>query len=80
MHTVFVLPEYQGKGIGKKIVETLEKDESFLNANKVKVFSSITAVDLTAVDFYKKLGYHYKKGVFETDKQGLVKMEKQRQS
>lgn len=40
----------------KKIVETLEKDESFLNANKVKVFSSITAVD-----FYKKLGYHYKK-------------------
>ena len=32
LFTIFVLPEYQGKGIGKKIIETLEQDEYFLRA------------------------------------------------
>jgi len=27
--TIFVLPEYHGKGIGRKIIETLECDEFF---------------------------------------------------
>lgn len=27
--TIFVLPEYQGKGVGRKIIETLEKDVYF---------------------------------------------------
>ena len=27
--TIFVLPDYQGKGIGRRIIETLEQDEYF---------------------------------------------------
>ena len=30
LYTIFVLPEYQGKGIGRIIMQTLEKDELFL--------------------------------------------------
>ncbi len=30
--TIFVLPEYQGKSIGKLIIRTLEQDEFFLRA------------------------------------------------
>ena len=29
LFTIFVLPEYQGKGVGRKIIEVLEKDEYF---------------------------------------------------
>ncbi len=29
LFTIFVLPEYQGKGVGRKIIETLECDEYF---------------------------------------------------
>lgn len=29
LFTIFVLPEYQGRGIGRKIIETLEQDEYF---------------------------------------------------
>ena len=32
LFTIFVLPEYQGKGVGRMIMETLEKDEFFLRA------------------------------------------------
>ena len=33
LFNIFVLPEYQGKGVGRKIIETLEKDEYFLEQN-----------------------------------------------
>ena len=52
LFTIFVLPEYQGKGIGRKIIETLEQDEYFLRARRVEIPSSITAVE-----FYRKMGY-----------------------
>ena len=55
LFNIFVLPEYQGKGIGRKIIETLEQDEYFLRAKRVEVPASITAVN-----FYRKLGYDYK--------------------
>ena len=57
--TIFVLPEYHGRGIGKKIVETLEKDELFLRASRTEVCASITACG-----FYEKCGYKYKNGDF----------------
>ncbi|MBL7575012.1 N-acetylglutamate synthase, GNAT family [Peptoniphilus asaccharolyticus DSM 20463] len=53
--SVFVLPEYIGKGIGRNIVETLEKDEYALRSNRIEVASSITAVG-----FYKEMGYRFK--------------------
>lgn len=69
--TIFVLPELQGKGIGKKIIETLEKDEYFLRARRIEVPSSITACD-----FYKKMGYDHKYNLKELDKDGNYKLEK----
>lgn len=30
--SIFILPDYQGKGVGRKIVETLEEDEYFYRA------------------------------------------------
>ncbi len=71
--TIFVLPEYQGKGIGKQIIQTLEQDEFFLRANRIEIPASITAVE-----FYKKMGYEYKNGVAELDEELLYRLEKYR--
>ena len=45
LFNIFVLPEYQGKGVGRKIVETLEQDEFFLRAKRIEIPSSITVSD-----------------------------------
>ena len=37
LFTIFISPEHQGKGIGQKIIETLEKDEYFLRAKRIEV-------------------------------------------
>ena len=57
--------------IGRKIIETLEKDEYFLRVKRIEVPASITAVP-----FYKKMGYSYKNGVNKADNEGIVRMEK----
>lgn len=49
LFNIFVLPEYQGKGVGRKIIETLEKDEYFFRAKRIEIPASITACE-----FYKK--------------------------
>ncbi len=69
--TIFVLPEYQGKGIGKSIVNTLEQDEYFLRAKRIEIPASITAVD-----FYRKMGNTYKNGVKELDAEQVYRLEK----
>lgn len=69
--TIFVLPEYQGKGIGKMIITTLEQDDFFLRANRIEIPSSITACE-----FYLKLGYDYKNGVKALGEEGLYRLEK----
>ncbi|MGV2927103.1 GNAT family N-acetyltransferase [Macrococcus capreoli] len=71
LFTIFVLPDYQGKGLGRLIIETLEKDEFFKRASRVEVPASITAVD-----FYKKFGYVVKPGVTGPDEEGIIRMEK----
>ena len=71
LYLLFLSPEYQRKGIGRKIIETLEKDEYFLRAKRIEVPASITAVP-----FYKKMGYSYKNGVNKADNEGIVRMEK----
>lgn len=71
LFTIFVLPEYQGKGIGRKIIETLEQDDYFLKAKRIEIPSSITAVE-----FYRKMGYAYKNGIAELDDEQLYRLEK----
>ena len=71
LFTIFVLPECQGKGVGRKIIETLERDEYFLRANRVEVPASITGVG-----FYRKLGYEYKNGIDRPDEERIYRLEK----
>lgn len=71
MLTIFVLPEYQGRGIGKRILNTLEADIFFKRAERVEIPSSITACG-----FYRKLGYDYKNGNQAPDEAGLIRLEK----
>ncbi|AKG74635.1 GNAT family N-acetyltransferase [Salinicoccus halodurans] len=71
LFTIFVSPDYQGMGIGKKIMETLESDEYFLRSKRVEIPASITALT-----FYQKMGYDFKNGVNEVDEEGLYRLEK----
>lgn len=71
LFTIFVNPSFQGRGIGKKIVETLEKDEYFMRAKRIEVPSSITSQL-----FYKKMGYNYKDNIEIPDEEGLLRLEK----
>lgn len=71
LFTIFVSPEYQGKGVGRAIIDTLEKDEYFLRAKRIEIPASITGVP-----FYLKMGYHFKNGISEPDEEHLIRMEK----
>ena len=71
LFNIFVLPEYQGKGVGRKIIGTLERDEYFLRAKRVEVPASITGVG-----FYRKLSYEYKNGIDRPDEERLYRLEK----
>ena len=69
--TIFVLPEYHEKGVGRKIIETLESDVIFLNSKRTEVCASITACG-----FYEKCGYSYKNSIKALDTEGHYVMEK----
>ena len=71
LFNIFVLPEHQGKGVGRKIIETLEVDEYALRAKRIEIPASITACD-----FYRKLGYDYKNGIDTVDDEQLYRLEK----
>ena len=73
LFTIFVLPEYQGRGIGRLIVETLEKDEYALRSKRIEIPASITGLG-----FYRKLGYDFKNNVTVPDEEGLYRLEKYR--
>ena len=71
LFTIFVLPEHQGRGIGRKIIQTLEQDEFALRARRIEIPASVTARD-----FYRKMGYDYKNGFDRTDEEQLYRLEK----
>ena len=71
-YNIFVLPQFQGRGVGRLIVKTLERDELCLRSKRIEVPSSITACE-----FYKRLGYSHK-GEVVLDENLLYKMEKYR--
>ena len=71
IHSVFILPEIQGKGIGRCILNTIEQDVLFMTSKLIKVYASITALD-----FYLKMGYLHEYGqakLMEHDNYHLLK-------
>ena len=71
LFSIFVHPDYQRKGIGRAIVETLEKDEFALRAKRIEIPASITGLP-----FYQRLGYSFKDGKTELDDEHLYRLEK----
>ncbi|MBO4637252.1 MAG: GNAT family N-acetyltransferase [Clostridiales bacterium] len=71
LFTIFVLPEYQGKGVGRLIVETLENDEFGRRARRIEIPASITGLP-----FYRKMGYDFKNGIDRIDEEHLYRLEK----
>lgn len=57
INTIFVDPEYQRKGVGRKIIAFLENDEYAKRANRIEIHSA-----MSAIPFYRKLGYEHKNG------------------
>lgn len=68
---IFVHPGYQGRGIGKLIVKTLESDGFASQVRRIEVSASVTARD-----FYIRLGYNYRNGETEPNESRLVILEK----
>lgn len=69
--TIFRAPDYKGKSLGRFIIETLQKDEYYLRADRVEIPASITAVE-----FYRHFGWKFKKLGNIVDKEGIYRMEK----
>ena len=55
--TVAVAPEYQGKGLGRKIIEMLEGDYFAKRSRRIEIHAA-----MSAIPFYRKLGYSHKNG------------------
>lgn len=68
---IYLLPEYQGRGIGRLIIETLEQDEYFLRAKRIYIHAS-----LNALKFYQKMGYSHVNGEFAIDDDHSYMLEK----
>lgn len=73
LFSIFVDSDYQGKGYGRKIIETLEKDEYFLRAKRIEIPAS-----MSAIPFYRKMGYEHKNGelIYEDGHFALEKLKK----
>lgn len=63
------------KGIGRAIMETLEKDEFALRAKRIEIPASITGLP-----FYQKMGYSFINGNAELNDERLYRLEKLRKS
>jgi GNAT superfamily N-acetyltransferase len=61
---IFINPDYQKLGIGKKLIRFLEQDEWCLNSNLIEIPSS-----KSSHEFYHKVGYEYRTNppVFKED-------------
>jgi GNAT superfamily N-acetyltransferase len=69
--TIFVDTELQNQGIGRKIIETLERDEIYKNTGKTYVLSSIPGLPV-----YRHLGYEFEDNKVCMDTQGHFRLVK----
>ena len=70
-YSVFVLPEKQKRGVGRALIETIERDPMFLRAPRVVIPASINALH-----FYQELGYTFAPGGDRLDEEQLYCLEK----
>lgn len=70
---IYVLPEFQGKGIGREILKTLEQDRHFLEAKQIDA-----STPASALGFFKKMGYEFKDDMTEPDDEQLYRLGKYR--
>lgn len=71
LFNIFVSPNYQGQGIGKRLIQLLEQDEYFKRAKRIEIPASITGLG-----FYQKMGYSFKNGNDTLDNEQLYRLEK----
>ncbi len=69
--TVSVMPEYRYLGLGRMIMDTLEKVARQLHLTKVELRSPVTSCG-----FYEILGYTCRETINEKDPGGFYRMEK----
>ncbi len=69
--SIYVLPECQGKGLGRYIMAALESDEYYKRSSRIEIPATITACK-----FYERFGYFYKDGEKAPDAEGSYRMEK----
>ena len=69
--TVFIKPSHHKQGIGKILIQEIEKHAKQISAKKLVIMSSITGCE-----FYRKLGYEYKGGKKELNEKGMYTMVK----
>lgn len=71
LYSVFVLPEQQRRGVGRALIETIERDPWFTRARRVVIPASINALH-----FYQELGYQFAPGGDTLDEEQLYCLEK----
>ena len=69
-YSVFVLPEKQRRGVGRALIETIERDPMFLRAPRAVIPASINALH-----FYQGLGYTFAPGGDQLDEEQLSCLE-----
>lgn len=71
LFNIFVLPAYQGHGVGRQLMQVLEEDSYFKRATRIEIPASITGLK-----FYEKMGYSFKNGNELLDDEQLYRLEK----
>ena len=73
VYSFYVLPTKQGRGIGRRLMEALEADPWGREARLLTLHAS-----LTALGFYRRMGFGFRDGCTQPDRDGLYMMEKAR--
>lgn len=59
INNIAVYPQYRGRGIGKRLIFEAEKEAKIVGAKKIIL--GVEKENITAINFYKKLGYRIEK-------------------